>query len=65
MQFMLHFILIYQLCLLLDYSIRDPLIPSISPVVYGWIGYGDRLAWYQSRGLGFNFPWSCIFFRCV
>jgi hypothetical protein len=26
---------------------------------------GDRLAWYQSRGLGFNFPRQRIFFRCA
>jgi hypothetical protein len=34
-------------------SIRGP-IPSISPGFYGWIGQGGRLAWYQSRGPGFN-----------
>jgi hypothetical protein len=25
---------------MLDYSIRDPLTPSISPRFYGWIGRG-------------------------
>jgi hypothetical protein len=39
---------------MLDHSIRDLLIPSMSPEFYGWIGKGGRLAWYQSRGPEFN-----------
>jgi hypothetical protein len=28
---------------MLDYSIRDPITPSISPVFYGWTGRGGAL----------------------
>jgi hypothetical protein len=28
---------------MLDYSIRDPLTPSISPEFYGWIGRGGAV----------------------
>jgi hypothetical protein len=50
---------------MLDYSIRGSLAPSISPEFYSWTSWrGGRLAWYQSRGLGFNSSGHAIF-RCM
>jgi hypothetical protein len=50
---------------MLDYSIRDPLTPSISPEFYGWTGRGGAVKHGIRAEVLDSIPLGHTIFRCA